>query len=252
MRKYWACHPFQELTSERKQAALQKQQFLPTPLATCLCPWGFSLFIIRYRLSYFTLVFVLDLNAECSNCTLRIHIQRFLNKELIKSQILKCTCKLSAHLELFTHFTVQPLADILAENMFWNPAPNISNCLTFWQEEFPNYSHFLDGYAPLLAFYSLCSWPVETSCDIRLMFVFWSSFQWWIFSLWLCPLATKHQPAPWVIVCGYNSVGRDQYVAESGTSLHEQHPACNYITHHQNLAQKLCFSCSVYKTCRKF
>lgn len=59
---------------------------------------------------------------------------------------------------------------------------------------------------------------------------FWSTFQWWILSLWLCPLATKLQPAPWVIVCGYNSVGCDQYVTESGMSMHEQHPVCNYIS----------------------
>lgn len=111
----------------------------------------------------------------------------------------------------------------------------------------PKLFTFLDGYATLLAFYWLFSWPIETSSDIRHMFLFWSTFQWWILSLWLCPLATKHQPAPWVIVCGYNSVGRDQYVTEPGMSAHEQHPVCNYISsHNQCLTQKVCLLCLFY------
>lgn len=93
----------------------------------------------------------------------------------------------------------------------------------------PKLFTFLDGHATPLAACRLCSWPVETSSDIRHMFLFWSTFQWWILSLRLCPLATKHQPAPWVVVCGYNSVGRDQYITESGMTMPEQHPVWHYI-----------------------
>lgn len=63
------------------------------------------------------------------------------------------------------------------------------------------------------------------------MFSFFQcSFQWWLLSLRLCPLATKHQPASWVIVCGYNSVGCDQYVTESGMFTRQPHPVslCTY------------------------
>ena len=150
---------------------------------------------------------------------------------------------LSAHLELFTHLARQPLAHILADERVLKLNAKRFKLPNVLARRIPKLFTFLDWFATPSAFYWLFYWLVQTPSDIRHMFLFWSTFQWWILSLWLCPLATKHQPAPWVIVCGYNSVGCDQYVTESGMSTHEQHP----LSHYKFFTQTDYLLCLFYK-----
>ena len=112
MRKYWTRRPFQERTSERKQAALQKQQFLPTPLATCLSPWGISLFIICNRISHFALMFVLiwmlNIPAALYLATSK-GLSTTQRNRFITFSFYACTCEHSTPYRLVWSFLLIPL-----------------------------------------------------------------------------------------------------------------------------------------------
>lgn len=228
------------MTSERKQAALQKQHSLPSPLWLAARPSpvrDLGLFIICNTLS----------RSASDVCSIGIFT---LPKALCFAKFLFLFFLFS-----FYNFNNNLITFVIFQHQVrphssYPPPPPSFHCTAIsahpgWKYVFwkisrqplqfaqhltspGSYLHFilffLDGSKALLAFFFRRLSP-RTCSDIRHMFFFCfcCTFQWWLLPLRFCSLATKHQPAPGVLVGGYDGVGRDQHVAESGTTVHERH-----------------------------